>query len=293
MKHQGLPVKRRPAKNRPVRTLFANVSRKRHRAATAAAADFEGDVPNLGVARALVVILLIHVVAIAGIFVHSRWIDSGSAETAIPQVAAVEAPVSAPKPPPVAGEENLPKVRSGDSIYTVGTGDSYANIATRFGVVEEDLRRANDNIPVRPGRYLRIPPKTITAVEPVEITEIRERPVSDQVVVEAPVAPPVQAVGPAGNELPEMITTDAAKAADAVLVRPQTQTQTQTKTQTSQQVQASSAAVGGGTSYKVKSGDTFWAIARKYGTTPEVLMKANNISNARHLKIGMSLKIPD
>ena len=71
MKLSSLTVKRRPVTKGAFRTYFANVVRsKRHRASTAAAPvpEVEGDVPNLGIARALVVILVIHVVAIAGIF---------------------------------------------------------------------------------------------------------------------------------------------------------------------------------------------------------------------------------
>ena len=67
MMNQRMTVKRRPVKKRGAKTLFANVARKkkRHRAATtASSADFEGDVPNLGIARGLLVILLILVDAI-------------------------------------------------------------------------------------------------------------------------------------------------------------------------------------------------------------------------------------
>ena len=47
-----------------------------------------------------------------------------------------------------------------------------------------------------------------------------------------------------------------------------------------------------GSSYTVKPGDTFWAIARKHGTDVEQLMKANGITDARKLRVGMTLKIP-
>ncbi|MDB6079999.1 MAG: hypothetical protein JWO82_3746, partial [Akkermansiaceae bacterium] len=78
MKHPSLPVKRRSVKKGALSTLFVNVVRKRHRASTSSAPampEMEGDVPNVGVARALVVILAIHVVAIAGIFIHSRYFE--------------------------------------------------------------------------------------------------------------------------------------------------------------------------------------------------------------------------
>jgi membrane-bound lytic murein transglycosylase D len=44
--------------------------------------------------------------------------------------------------------------------------------------------------------------------------------------------------------------------------------------------------------YKVKSGDTFYSIARKHGVSPDELMKYNNIKSASGLKAGMTLRIP-
>jgi len=45
-------------------------------------------------------------------------------------------------------------------------------------------------------------------------------------------------------------------------------------------------------SYRVNRGETFYSIARKYpGVSAENIMSWNNISNARHLKVGMTLKI--
>ncbi len=44
--------------------------------------------------------------------------------------------------------------------------------------------------------------------------------------------------------------------------------------------------------YRVRSGETFYSIARKYpGITAEKIMGWNNIRDARHLKVGMNLKI--
>lgn len=283
MRNQRLTVKRRPARRRGLTTLFANVARKskRHRAATTAAPeDFEGDVPNLGIARALIVILAIHVVAIAGIFFHSHWLEKDQPQetAAADPVQPVVAPVlAAPAAPavvaPVAEEDTLPKIRSGDSLYTVGTGDTYEGIATRFGIDETELRSANDNIPLRQGRYLRIPPKTITAVEPQEIAELR----AGGTPVRVEPMPPVAAENPpAPGPAAALVTTDAARAADARQAG----------------AEAAPAVTPSGKTYKVKAGDTFWAIAQKNGTSVEKLMTLNGIDNARHLRVGMDLKLP-
>src|SRR5690606_26247421 len=159
--------KRRTAKKGAFRTLFANVARKRHRAATAAAVpDIEGDVPSVGVARALVVILAIHVVAIAGIFIHSRFFEKP--EETVAEKPKLLAPI-APKVPDDAAR--LPKIAPGDTPYPVGAGESYATIAAAHNVSEEDHRIANNNTELRSGKILRIPaPRRIVAQEPEAMT---------------------------------------------------------------------------------------------------------------------------
>lgn len=289
MKQDRLSTKRRPVRKGGVSTLFAKVSgnnrRKRHRAATTAEA-FEGDVPNLGVARALAVILAIHVVAIGGIFIHSRWFDDGEEAPVVRKAVQVE-----PTRDAIGGglrdeREDLVQFRSGDSQYTIGTGDTYARIADRFGVVEEDLRKANDNIPLREGRYLRIPPKTIAAVEPAEFAELRAgRQLSEPIT--PPVAPAIEPDEPmpapprAIPVQPELIATDAARAVDA-----------RNAGSPPAAAEPAPSARAGGDRYTVKSGDTFWAIARKHGVDVNQLMKTNGISDPRKLKIGMELRIP-
>jgi len=44
--------------------------------------------------------------------------------------------------------------------------------------------------------------------------------------------------------------------------------------------------------YIVKKGDSVWLIAKKYGVSSDALIKANNIKNAKSLKVGQKLSIP-
>ncbi len=56
--------------------------------------------------------------------------------------------------------------------------------------------------------------------------------------------------------------------------------------------QATASASGDYVKYRVRSGETFYSIARKYpGISAQNIMSWNNISNARQLKVGMTLKI--
>jgi LysM repeat protein len=45
-------------------------------------------------------------------------------------------------------------------------------------------------------------------------------------------------------------------------------------------------------SYRVIAGDSLEKIARKYGTTAEILRKLNNLSNDK-IVVGQNLKVPD
>lgn len=54
---------------------------------------------------------------------------------------------------------------------------------------------------------------------------------------------------------------------------------------------ASGTIIATGTFYKIKKGDTLTQIAKKYGTTVEALVEANNLSNANKIYVGQILVI--
>lgn len=307
MKNQRMSVKRRSVKKSKFRTLFANVTKKkRHRAATTAISpeDLEGDVPNLGIGRALLVILAIHVVAIGGIFFHSYRLDHSGEETTsadtskkvvkareseLDESVAIRVSPSISRTSQAASTEELPVFRAADQIYSVGTGDSYSSIASRFGIDEMELRSANENIELRQGRRLRIPPKSITAVEPAEVTALRMGH-----------APPPTVEKPAQ---PDLVPTEAALAADARSSEPLARVEeapapraipvSEAVISTPKAASEEKPKSASGARYKVKSGDTFWSIAKRHGKSVDSVMKANGISDARKLRVGMNLVIPN
>ena len=279
MKLSSLTVKRRPVRKGAFRTYFANVIRsKKHRASTAAAPvpEMDGDVPNLGIARALVVILVIHVVAIAGIFAHSHWFEE-------PQETAMAAKEEI-KPAKVLPDSAtpLPQVSQDDGIHIVHAGDTYSSIAAAAGVKEDDLRKANDNIELRAGRILRLPARTIVAVEPEELRRLGD----GSAVHETEVA----SLDPL-RTAPPMVETAAAT--QALLVKPALTRPTVNSVTANPEARAGEESpVRGTTKYTVKSGDTFWKIANAHKTTPAAIMKANRISDPKKLKVGMQLTLP-
>lgn len=278
MKLSSLSVKRRPVKKGAFRTLFANVARKKHRAATAAAPmpEMEGDVPNLGIARALVVILIIHVIAIAGIFAHSHFFEGDAAKAAVAEKELLEPVKQQPK------AANLPQIAPGEDFHIVKTGDTYEKIAVAKGVEVADLRAANDHMDLSADLILRIPARTIVATEPEELTRLR----NGSAVLESPLdlaeSLPVDELRSA-----PMVETEAA----AQLVRPNVSRDVEAA-RPPEPTAAAPVSHGSGAKYTVKSGDTFWKIAQNNGTTPDAVMKANRITDPRKLRPGMQLIIP-
>jgi len=287
MKFSDLSVKRRPAKKPVFRKLFANVRRKQQKVAVAPSMpEADGDVPNLGIARALVVILIIHVVAIAGIFAHSKWFEK---DTAV----AGDAMVIEPARPLRDAGETVQTINKNDESYLPKAGDSYASIARDTGVSEEALREANGNLEIRSSRILRIPQRTIVALEPEELVRAR----NGSVVLESADAMPDEEAAPAPTPVAmndirtEAPMVETAAAANGTVFKPRVHREgaAQAATTTTAAPKALPVATR---KYKVKAGDTFYKIAKIYKTTPDVVMKTNGISDPRKLKIGMELKVP-
>jgi len=241
-----LQPKRRPVRKRRFNVLHARTKR-RQRAATTR--EPEGTVPNVGVARALVIILGLHVAAIGGIFFHNRHFENSGASDGASVAEKVD-------PQPVnRGAESANPV-AGDLAYVVVAGDDYPKIAEEYGVDEKELRLANFNANLRPGRILRIPPgRTVDAGN----TELAGGP-----------GDAASSGSSAPGEMPV-----------AILVKP--------KPPRALVVGAAPATAGG---YVVQPGDSVWRLSQKFKVSQDDLMKANGIDNPRRLRVGMKLKIP-
>lgn len=260
MKPHTLPVKRRNVQKKGIFKRLSAVTnnRKQRVAASANAAEMEMEDSGSKISRALTIIFLIHIVAIGLIFVHQTFLDGRSpsdGETAKASKQDV-APAVTPR------RTDLPRMASGEKPYVVMQGDNYARIAAAAEVDEAELRLINQHVDIVPGLLLKIPPKRIIALDPPEVAEIRSRtPVdSDRGLVEA-------------------LPVDVSSAPRAQLVRPNV----------SHKVPVAAAS---GKSHVVQSGDSIWRIANKYKVSQEALMKANGISDAKKMKIGMNLVIP-
>lgn len=259
MKLQTLPVKRRPVSKGIFKRLSAVTGKRKQRVAAAVpASEMESDEGSSKISRALTIIFLIHIVAIGLIFFHQHFLDGRRTDqTASPKTvpAAQESNVTTAAVPQRA---DLPRLSSGEKPYIVRAGDNYTRIAAAESVDEGELRALNNYVDIGPGLILKIPPKRIVAIDPPEVAAIRGQTPSDQ-----------------DRGLVEAV--DVTSAPKAQLVRPNTSA---APTATFSQ------------SYVVQSGDSIWRIANRFKVSQEELMRANGITDARKMKLGMKLKVP-
>jgi LysM repeat protein len=261
MKPQMLPVKRRPVSNGLFRRLNAVTNSRRQRVAAAAASsptEMETEDSSSKISRALTIIFLIHIVAIALIFIHQRFLDGRAPSESNAVMTAPKAAV-----PEAASQtrENLPRLLSGEKPYIVRTGDNYERVAAAEGVDEGDLRQINGNVDIGPGLILKVPPKRIIAEDPPEVAAIRQQTPSDH-----------------DRGLVEAVPVDVSNAPRARLVRPT--------------VSHDAAPVAPGRTHVVQPGDSIFRIASRHKVSQQSLMRANDISDPRKMRTGMKLTIP-
>ncbi len=160
------------------------------------------------------------------------------------------------------------------NFYTVQKGDSLYSIATKFGTSVDAIKRANNlgtNM-LSIGQKLLIP----------EITE------------DEPSIPPTSSTGSVytvknGDTLYSIagrygITVDSLKTANNL-------TSNNLKIGQKLTIPSSTTDPTGSTTYTVKSGDTLYGIASKYGVSVEDIKRLNGLSN-NLLQIGQKLTIP-
>jgi LysM repeat protein len=142
------------------------------RRATASGADFDDlSEPNMKLSRALLIVLLLHVVAVAGIIafnaiksrqggiaiVNSNHVAKSSSTSREETKAAQPSPAKTAKKSKAT--EPIPE---GAKVYTVAKGDNPVNIAKKFKVPYDDLLAANhidDPRKLKIGQKLIIPSK--------------------------------------------------------------------------------------------------------------------------------------
>jgi|GEM_PF-421482 len=312
--NKKIQIRRNKPSGTHYRVLYAKTGRKRrlHAATTAAANRHAGmgvDVPGIGVGRALFVILILHVLAIASIYIHSAFFgdaDHGTADlgqnTLQEQAAAVVTPVaSAPEKLAVKKKKSrvapvIPELAN-TGRYIVETGDTYPRIAENRNVAEGALRALNNNRPLRAGVVLDLPaelsarpvnpaPKAATvkksesqhavASKPERVERAAPKPAVAKAQKTAKAVKPV-AAKPAETKK-RQVADDVANAPKAILIE--------------EEAVQPIGVEDSGKVYTIVPGDTLTRIAKRFNVSQKNLLALNGIKDPNKLYAGRGIKIP-
>lgn len=243
---------------RPKKKLQATAARAARRPVD----DYDDEEPTTNLSSAFVVVLILHVVAVGGIYAFNSIKASRrghepivapieqSADASQKAIAQNDDASSAPAPAPrqqfattsrpVADAAPAPAVTSSKPVnghsYQVKAGDNLTKLAIAYSVTPGQIMEANhlkEGAVLHQGQTIIIPEKTAD-----KTAESRSNDSST----------PKQA------DVPSTTTTPGL--------------------------------------YTVKKGDTPTSIARKHGLTVEELLKANKITDPKKLQVGQTLKVP-
>ena len=295
--NKPIQIKRNKPASSHYRVLYAKTGRKRrlHAATTATVDQHAGmgaDVPGIGVGRALFVILILHVLAVAAIYIHSAFFADAKVLTANEGQHALSEPAAALVVPvaPVAEKAVVKKKASAKRVvqqpahtgrHIVVTGDTYPRIARRCNVSETALRALNGGQALRAGIVLDLPaelsarpvdPKTAAAPKKSAPKASVAKKKESAIAAKAPDAKPAQAV----KVTPAYDVSNAPK---ALVEEPDAPA-------------ATPAIQDSGKTYTIKPGDTLWGISSRFKVSRDDLLALNGIKDANKIYPGRNIKIP-
>ena len=275
-----LAPRRIPRRMPPRKKLFV-------RAATSEAEfdDTDGDSePSMKLSHAFIVVLLLHILAVGGVFAFS----SLKSKQIIPDRSAKANATKGGAKPASDDSALAPSkpVQSEPAVitYSVVSGDTLKRIAIKHKTSIEALEKANDitsTTTLHVGQMLRMP-ATKTSAAPAKPAAVATRPTA---------ALKNQEVGasqksPSAKELvvPKVPEAKAARQADTKPADPKADTQ--------DAVPSSDKTDKAEKTYTVAQGDNPYAIAKKLKVSYNELLKANKIDDPKKLQIGQKLIVP-
>lgn len=254
-------------------------------------ADYEAAEPNMKLSHAFIVVLLLHLIAVAGVFGFNSMknrqnaLAKISAEAAAGETAGA-ATVEAATTAGATAAANPAVGVAGPRSHQVVPGDTLTRIAARYETTIEAIEKANgltaDSI-LRVGQVLTLPER---GAEPVAVAPARTAAApattatTETTATTAPTTTPVantRTTVPSGATSAPASTASAPSAAAPASVAP-----------------AAAAPTAGESAeiYEVVAGDNPYSIARRLGVNYQDLLTLNAIDDPTKLQIGQKLKIP-
>ena len=173
------------------------------------------------------------------------------------------------------------ETRTVTKYHKVKSGESLGKIAKKYGVTVNALKKANNlkNNNITAGKNLKVIVKEkVKVYKPVEEETPEELAEADSLAVQAAVtASDDSAKKKEKAEKKQTATKSKRETKKSTKEKPKTQTKKKTKENSSTHV--------------VRSGESLYLIAKKYGVTVNQLKKANSITNNK-IKPGQKLTIP-
>ena len=249
-----------PAVPSSPRVKLRSTSRRvpRTRSSDAAPLPENDSEPTMRLSRAILVMLLLHVVAVSGFIASSRIREHDLKRSSGDLTTAVEADDSLSQVKPTdAGRAKTDVIPARPSIHVVRQGETLMRIANENGVTLAALVAVNGattaTAPLRPGQELKLPDKSPDPSTQVAdgtasaLSLIEGRPNSISKAESSPVATTVKnSQGPADS----------------------------------------------GKVYIVGKGESVYTIAQKFKVSPESLLRLNQIDDPKRLKPGQKLRVP-
>jgi LysM repeat protein len=243
--------------------------------------DYEDDQPTTKLSSAFIVVLVLHIVAVGGIFAfkgikahrQTREVPVASgvreqpapARTASADSAAASRAANLPEATPIPLPQKIYRAHGGEALSRVAAqqGVSLTELAAHNGLNANTVLKPNQNV------VIPVPKNAKTASQPAT-------------------KPAIAATAtPAANE------TDTKR--QQFLVANQQQKDDKWLNSTTKAAPATSAkqtARPAAKTYTVAKNDTVTSIARKYGVSADALMKLNKITDAKKLQPNQTLQIP-
>jgi LysM repeat protein len=166
--------------------------------------DYYAEEPNVRLSRAFVVVLLLHVVAVGGIFAFSALKDrqqtsplgkGNSANSKSSIGSGIQSGSGSPRP---SGELS----QAANSVHKVKGGETLASIASQYGLTVRDLEQANS---LKPGASLAVGRDLVIP----EVSKMKPVPLDVQKLVESSRQSGTKGQG--STSVPEKPTDDAGK----------------------------------------------------------------------------------